>query len=322
MGTSKPSAMNFVAKAKWDAWSQLGEMSKDDAMKEYIGLVEGLIAAESPECKSETESIPSDSKFEYLLYEVKNGYCKITFNRPKKYNAINWKCYEEIGLALQEADQDESVVVAALTGNGPYYSAGNDLAGFRQLAEEHGGDIHKAAAAGVKLETFVNSFVNFRKPLIALVNGPAVGIPVTTLGLVDIVLASSSATFQTPFPSLGQSPEGCSSYTFPKLMGHTKAIEMLLYEKKINAVEAMERNLVNEVIDEANFHKVAQEKLEYYASLPKKSLLYSKDLLRESKREKLRKVNKIECERLVERWTSEECISAIMKFMTRKQSKM
>ena len=70
-----------------------------------------------------------------------------------------------------------------VSGNGPFYSAGNDLSGFRQLAEEHGGDIYKAAAAaGVRLETFVDSFIQFPKPLVALVNGPAVGIPVTTLG--------------------------------------------------------------------------------------------------------------------------------------------
>ena len=141
-------------------------------------------------------------------------------------------------------------------------------------------------------------------------------------GLFDIVLASSNATFHTPFPSLGQSPEGCSSYTFPKLMGHAKAVELLIYEKKITAVEAMERNIVNEVIEQSDFQRISQERLEFYASLPRKSLLYSKGLIRDKQREKLMAVNKEECERLVERWTSEECINAIMKFLTRKQSKI
>ena len=321
----KPSALNFVAKAKWDAWNNLKSLNKDDAMSEYIKIVQELVSTDEPTSDSETKDSESlsGSKYETVLYEVKNGCCKITLNRPQKYNAINLKCYDEIGIALEEAAKDDNVVVAALTGSGTYYSAGNDLSGFSQLAQEHGGDMQKGAqAAGNILEKFVSSFINFPKPLIGLINGPAVGISVTTLGLFDIVLASSNATFQTPFPSLGQTPEGCSSYTFAKLMGHNKATEMLLYEKKLTAVEAYDRNLVTEVIDQASFERVIEERLNFYASLPRNSLVYSKGLMRDRKRDKLMTVNREECDRLVERWTSEECISAIMKFMSRKQSKM
>ena len=75
---------------------------------------------------------------------------------------------------------------------------------------------------------FVDAFINFEKPLIAGVNGPAIGIGVTTLALCDLVLASSNSTFQCPFTKIGQSPEGTSSYSMPAILGPSGASELLL----------------------------------------------------------------------------------------------
>ena len=75
---------------------------------------------------------------------------------------------------------------------------------------------------------FINAFINFTKPLIAFVNGPAVGIGLTILGIFDLVITSDKATFSAPFTALALSPEGCSSYTFPKLMGHVKVLIKLI----------------------------------------------------------------------------------------------
>ena len=322
--TPKPGAFNFVAKAKWDAWSGLKDVSSSDAMKQYIDIVEKLLAADQGGSKAEAAPQKAvEGKYQTIKVDISNGVFTVTLNNPAKYNAVSIECYQEIGEALAEADANDEVTVAAMTGAGQYYCAGNDLSGFQKLAAEFNGDLQKGAQqGGIILEKYVSSYIDFSKPLVGLINGPAVGISVTVLGMFDLVLASSNATFHTPFPSLGQSPEGCSSYTFPLLMGHQRAVEMLVCEKKISAEEALERNLVTEVIPHENFHKVCQERLALLASLPPKSVMYGKALMRQQHKEKLHEVNKAECDRLVERWTSEECISAVMKFLSRKQSKM
>lgn len=94
------------------------------------------------------------------------------------------------------------------------------------------------------MERFVDALIDIEKPLIAVVNGHAIGILVTTLGLCDLVIASNDATFQTPFSSTAQSPEGCSSYTFPKLMGTSVASLMLLFNHKLTAQEALAHGLI------------------------------------------------------------------------------
>lgn len=74
----------------------------------------------------------------------------------------------------------------------------------------------------IDFRNFVQSFIEFSKPLIAIVNGPAIGISFTVLGLFDLVISSDLANFSAPFTKIALSPEGCSSYTFPKLMGRMK----------------------------------------------------------------------------------------------------
>ncbi|RZF39627.1 hypothetical protein LSTR_LSTR001148 [Laodelphax striatellus] len=127
--------------------------------------------------------------------------------------------YEGITKALNSSSNDESVVATVITGSGDFYSSGNDIKGYMT----DGFDFEKQSQeAATILERFVASFVNHSKILIAVVNGPAIGIAATTLALCDYVIASDKAYFYTPFTSLGLSPEGCSTHTFPRLLGTRK----------------------------------------------------------------------------------------------------
>ncbi|NXE36642.1 ECI2 isomerase, partial [Ptilorrhoa leucosticta] len=312
----KPGMLDFVKKAKWDAWNSLGNLSQDNARQKYAELVSSLVSAESASQKKEAS--PEEGRhdgYETLIVTTKNNITKIMFNRPDRKNAINHQMYREIIKALEEAGKNDSTI-AVITGNGDYYSSGNDLSNFTNVQP---GEMEKMAKDGaVLLKEFVGHFIDFPKPLIAVVNGPAIGICVTVLALCDLVYASDRATFHSPFSQLGQSPEGCSSYLFPKIMGLAKASEMLLFNKKLTAAEACAQGLVTEVFPDRSFQKEVWARLEAYASLPKNSLVVSKQLLRSMEKEKLHAVNSRECEVLTERWLSDECVNAIASFFQKK----
>ena len=140
----------------------------------------------------------------------------LSFNRPKKFNAINHTMYDEIQHALNSENANDDCALLALTGSGRFYSSGNDLSGFAAALGEGMTPAQLADGAFDIMIPFVDAFIEFEKPLIAMVNGPAIGIAVSHLGLCDLVLASDTASFVTPFTQLGQSAEACSSYTFPK----------------------------------------------------------------------------------------------------------
>ncbi|GFT27130.1 enoyl-CoA delta isomerase 2, mitochondrial [Nephila pilipes] len=308
----KPSLFDLVGKAKWDAWNSLGAMSQDDAKKKYASLVDELYLTEEPQDKTVLSA--EEGKYEGLIYSAGKDVIEITLNRPNKKNAITTQMYTDIISALKEASNSEAAVTV-LTGKGDYYSSGNDLSNFGSVQ----GDLETAAKnAAELLRGFVAAFIDFPKILVAAVNGPAVGIPVTLLGLCDVVYASDKATFQTPFSLLGQSPEGCSTYLFPKIMGYSKANEILLFNKKFTATEAKELGLVSEVFPHETFQKNVREKLSVLADASKNSLIYSKELTRGLERSTLHKINELECQRLVERWQSPDCMEALMKFFQRK----
>lgn len=312
--TPKPGMLDFVNKAKWDAWNSLGTLSKDDARQSYVDLVSGLVSSESS-TSNKSSSSTGQQKYETLQFIHEDNIAKILLNRPEKKNAINMQMYNEIGQALEEAGKDESTITV-LTGLGDYFCSGNDLNNFANVTPD--GKEKMANEAAVILEKFVSKIIDFPKPLIAVVNGPAVGISVTVLGLFDIVYAAERATFHTPFSHLGQTPEGCSSYTFPRIMGLAKATEMLLFNKMLTAQKACDVGLVTEVFPDGNFQREVWARLKAYAQLPKNSLAYSKQLIREQEKEKLHAVNVQECERLKERWLSDECMNAIISFFQSK----
>ncbi|KAK5849532.1 hypothetical protein PBY51_013860 [Eleginops maclovinus] len=314
--TPKPGMLDFVNKVKWDAWKSLGSISQEEARQQYCDLIGSLVVAEGGTSASlAAEPAGGGNKYETLMVTMEDKITTIKLNRPAKKNAITTEMYNDIMSALDQAAKDDSVLTV-ITGAGDFYCSGNDLSNFTKIPE--GGLQEMAQRGGDLLRSYVKAYIDFPKPLVAVVNGPAVGISVTVLGLFDLVYATERATFHTPFSALGQSAEGCSSYTFPKIMGTAKASEMLLFNKKLTAVQACEVGLVTEVFPDSSFQTEVWTRLKAYAQLPPNSLALSKQLIRSAEKQRLHEVNDAEVERLTERWTSDECFNAVMSFFQNK----
>ncbi|CAN7974736.1 unnamed protein product, partial [Ixodes persulcatus] len=314
---AKPGTFDFVGKAKWDAWNKLGDMSQDDAQKEYAAIVTKL-AGEKASGPAQSQEPATSSGVEGLVTAFQDGAFTIRFNRPSKRNSITLEMYEEMINLLKDAGQRDDVKFLVLTGTGEFFSSGNDLGNFTKQMQTGRSQLELAKEAAELVRRYVAEFINFPKPAIALVNGPAIGVSCTTLGLFDLVYASDKASqnafFQTPFTQLGLSPEGCSSYTFPRIMGIARACEVLMMNKQLSAKEAEQCGFVSKCFPDASFQEETQKKIQEMAKLPPKSLMHSKTLVRAPVLEDLHKANNLECERLVERFTSEEMMKAVMAF--------
>ena len=143
----------------------------------------------------------------------------------------------------------------------------------------------------------------------------------SAINQVNSILISASAPqvyFLTPFTTLGICAEACSSYLFPKMMGNTRATEMLMFNAKVGAEEAASLGLVTRVFADGVFAEETAKLVQATAALPKKSLLVSKELIRGPERQKLHAINQVEFERVAELVAGDECKDAVQAFLEAK----
>ena len=172
--------------------------------------------------------------------EHRDGVVVVTMNRPERKNAFDRAQYEGVAAALNAADSDESVRCAIVTGAGGSFSSGQDLKEMAELAAGTGG--------GSGFPVLLDALERFSKPLLAAVEGVAVGIGMTMLPYFDLVLVGESARMRVPFTELGVPPEAASSVTFAAAMGWQRAAELLLTSRWIDAREAVDLGLALRVV--------------------------------------------------------------------------
>jgi Delta3-Delta2-enoyl-CoA isomerase len=150
-----------------------------------------------------------------VLRQTTAGVTTLTMNNPRRLNGWTIEMLVDLKRALVETARDPSTQAVVLTGAGEYYCAGVNLAGSLKLA--HPAKLH--AFIIESNQSLFEAFLDFPKPILVAVNGPAIGASVTSATLCNAILASDRATFSTPFAALGVTPEGCSSVVFPRLLG-------------------------------------------------------------------------------------------------------
>ncbi|XP_034481220.1 enoyl-CoA delta isomerase 2, mitochondrial [Drosophila innubila] len=252
--------------------------------------------------------------FDHLIVQKEGKILVIKFYNPAKKNCLNRFAYQELTRALTEVNNDEEITIVVITGVGEYFTAGNELSLASQVPDfgallKESNDIFKS---------MISSFINCTKLIFTLVNGPSIGIGTTIVGLSDVAWCAEEAHFLTPFSKLGLVPEACSSYTFPLIMGRSKATEMLLLNEKLSAQEAYHFNFVSRVFKLSELDSVVWPKIREYAELPPHSIKESKRLINVSLRENLIRANDEECAELLNRMYDDEFVQAMVKFLNRK----
>ena len=184
-------------------------------------------------------------------------------NHARRLNGWTLEMMDVLFGAMDDAAADDEVGALILTGVDPYYSAGVNLSSTIGLSHPK-----KLREMIVKRNQAVfDQFIDFDKPILIAVNGPALGATVTSATLCDAIIASEKATFSTPFAKLGVTPEGCSSVHFPRLIGDEAAQKMLGDEGWApTADEALEIGFVNEVTEHDALMDRAQELAESWVS--------------------------------------------------------
>ena len=212
---------------------------------------------------------------ETVLEARANGVLRLTLNRPAQKNAFNTVQWREARDALRDAHADASVRAVLVTGAGSAFSAGQDLGEMAQSTTAPAG----AASGGHPFGEFMDELCVFDKPLVAAVNGVAVGIGLTLLLHCDFVYVAEGARLRAPFVTLGVVPEAASSYLLPLVIGWRAAQELLFGDGWLDAKKAAEIGLANALCAPGALLAVADAKATALAALPPEALRHTKRLL-------------------------------------------
>ena len=249
---------------------------------------------------------------EHIIVEDADSTRTITMRRPEKKNTLTQEMYLAMSNAIDSAQSNPAIRCLILTGRSGVFTAGNDIGDFLQAATEKS-DVARPRNAVI----FLQSLVNNRKPIIAAVDGIAIGIGTTMVFHCDYVVASTTTTFSSPFIQYGLVPDGATSLLVPQMVGHQRAFSMLVMGRPITAEDAREAGFVNMVVSPGHAVVEARKVAREICALPADAVEISRKLLKLPTEELIRRVDQ-ENEFFGERMRSPEAIAAFQNFFLRK----
>lgn len=245
-----------------------------------------------------------------LAIEKNEACLEIALTRSHRRNAITLAMYDGLTEALVQASADSSVRAVLVYGADGTFTSGNDLMDFMQ---------NPPTGEDSPVAKFLRALARFDKPLVAAVDGPAIGVGTTMLLHCDLVYASEGARFQLPFVNLALVPEAGSSLLLPNLVGRQKAAELLMFGDAFDAEEARRYGLVNEIVASAALLSHVRDKVKVLTEKPAEALRLIKSLLRSRNARNLEETMTEEARLFIERLGSAEVREAITAFFEKRK---
>lgn len=236
---------------------------------------------------------------------------EITLDRAEKKNALTGAMYDQLSVALKVANDEAGVGAVLIQGSGGVFTAGNDIGDF--LA-------HASAGAAMPAFRFVKAIAACDTPLVAAVDGVAVGVGTTMLFHCDLVYAAPTAKFRMPFIDLGLVPEAGSSLTVPARVGRAKAAELLMLGEGFGAEEAHRLGVVNAVVAANLLRDVALVEARRLAAKPRAAMRATRRLIVGDRTELLKRIDE-EAQAFARALASDEARQAFMAFMSKSAAK-
>jgi len=251
---------------------------------------------------------------EYETIELirEEGIAILYLNRPKALNALNETMKNELIHALKETEEDDEIRVMILTGRGRAFCAGADLNRFIEIQKSDKGHRKKSRFGSVD---FPRAFTQYPKPIIAAINGPAYGFGFTVTLTCDIRLASKRAKFSCAFVRIGVTPEFCSTFFLPRLIGYGKAAELIFTARPFDAHEALEMGVINKVFPHQKLMSEARKMAKQIASMSPPAVQKSKEILRHGMQSTLDQVIQHEAIVFLDAMKTEEHQLALSKLL-------
>ena len=212
---------------------------------------------------------------QHVLVEKSEKILALTLNRPDKKNALTRAMYKMLADEIAAADSDPNIRCILIKANGDMFTAGNDLADFAAVGSS------SAAPKPEDANPLLPALAKARTPIVAAVNGRAVGVGVTMLLHCDMVFLGEDAVLTAPFVNLALVPEAGSSLLMPLRIGHARAFEMFVLGEPVNAEKAVNWGIANRAVPAADLHSIARTAAIAIASRAPASVTATKSLLRD-----------------------------------------